>query len=90
MRNKENKKTEAVDFSGGVRGKYAKSYRRGHTVRITQEDGSIIVQKFLPDENSVVLDDDVRAYFKDSTEVNKALRALIGIIQPHRKKALRQ
>jgi hypothetical protein len=35
------------DFSkmtGGVRGKYYKNYRAGHTVKIHQDDGTTIVQ----------------------------------------------
>jgi len=29
------------DFSGGIRGKHYKAYRRGHTVKIQKADGTI-------------------------------------------------
>jgi len=38
------------------------------------------VQKFIPDADAMVIDQDVRAYFPDAASVNKALRALIGIL----------
>ena len=36
------------DFSGkkGVRGKYYRAYQQGYTVRVKQEDGSIVTQYF--------------------------------------------
>jgi len=76
---------KAVDFSGAVRGKHAAAYRRGHTVKVHHEDGSILVQRFVPDKDAVVLDKDVKAYFPDATAVNDALRALINIL-PHGRK----
>jgi len=48
------------DFSGGVRGKYAKRYQEG--------------------SNVIVLDRDVAKVFHDRDSVNRALRALVGII----------
>ncbi|MCZ7575132.1 MAG: hypothetical protein M5U01_41815 [Ardenticatenaceae bacterium] len=33
-------------MKGGVKGKYYKAYRAGHTVKIHQEDGTAIVQHF--------------------------------------------
>jgi hypothetical protein len=33
------------DFSGGVRGKHAQEYRRGHTVTIHRKDGSTVVER---------------------------------------------
>lgn len=47
------------DFTGGVRGKHAKSYP--------------------PDAIAVVLAPDVARRFRDSTSVNRALRALLVI-----------
>ena len=47
------------DFSGGVRGRYAKEYRRGHTVTIGREDGSTVVERQGPPEGAAVLDPDV-------------------------------
>lgn len=58
---------DEYDFSGGVRGKYARRFARG--------------------SNVVVLDPDVAQVFTDSESVNRALRALAGIIQHQSEKA---
>lgn len=73
------------DFRGkkGVRGKYYHAYQQGHTVRIHQEDGSVITLYFTLEEGAVLLAPDVREYFPDSESVNQALRGLIGLI-PHK------
>jgi hypothetical protein len=70
------------DFSGkkGVRGKYAQAYQQGHTVRVRQEDGTVITQYFTLEDGAVLLTPDVRAYFPDSESVNRALRGLISLI----------
>jgi len=70
------------DFKGkkGVRGKYAKALRQGYSIRITNEDGTVTVKQFVPRENTVVLDPDVKIYFPDSKSVNRALRSLIELI----------
>ena len=63
---KENKKKKGLDmlseydFSGGVRGKYAKRYQEG--------------------SNVIILDRDVAKVFHGRDSVNRALRALVGII----------
>ncbi len=59
------------DLSGrkGVRGKYAKSYKAGHSVR-----------KLVSDQYFAAIESDVREYFPDSEAVNSALRKLIAII----------
>jgi hypothetical protein len=64
------------DFRGkqGVRGKYISAYRQGHTVRITEADGSTSVRYFSLEEGAVMLEPDVREYFPTSDTVNKALR----------------
>jgi hypothetical protein len=69
------------DFSGrkGVRGKHAKAMKQGYTVTIHKEDGTTLVQNFTLQENAVVLDADVRAYFPDAESVNRALRSLIAL-----------
>lgn len=67
------------DFSGGVRGKHASEYRRGHSVTVRRKDGTTVVERFGPEEGSVVLDPDVRPYFPDSEAVNEALRGLIRL-----------
>jgi len=68
------------DFSGqkAVRGKHAKAMREGYSVTIHQEDGTTLVQNFTLQENAVVLDPDVRAYYPDAESVNNALRSLIA------------
>ena len=70
------------DFKGkkGVRGKYAKAMHKGYTVPITNNDGTVTIQHFIPRESAVVLDPDVRTYFSDSESVNRALRSLIELI----------
>jgi hypothetical protein len=47
------------DFSGGVRGKHAREYRRGNTVTIHRKDGSTVVELHGPPESAIVLDPDV-------------------------------
>ena len=75
------------DFSGkkGVRGKYYRAYRRGHTVRIHKTNGSISVKYFTLEEGAVMLEPDVKKHFPTSRSVNKALRALMPS-QPSRQK----
>jgi hypothetical protein len=64
----------------GVRGKYAKAMQKGYSVRVLNEDGTVTVRDFVPQENMVFLDPDVKAYFPDSESVNQALRSLINLI----------
>ena len=62
------------DFSGGVRGKYARGLKEnGYTIRVYRQDGSFSEKRVLG-ENIVTLEPDVRAYFPDSKAVNRALR----------------
>ncbi|MEO7838049.1 MAG: hypothetical protein ABIU06_01730 [Anaerolineales bacterium] len=70
------------DFKGrkGVRGKYATALKQGYSIRVTNEDGTITVRQFVPRENAVVLDPEVKVYFPDSDSVNRALRLLIELI----------
>ena len=46
------------DFTGrkGERGKYYEAYRRGHTVRIHEEDGTVTTQYFGLDDGAVMLE----------------------------------
>ena len=69
---------DEYDFSGGVRGKHYKAYRKGHTVCIRKEDGSTSVQYFKQADGAVMLDPDVKTHFPNSDSVNKALRSLIA------------
>src|SRR6266496_4181293 len=88
MKRTKKAKTEEMrteyDFSKGVRGKYAKAMQKGYSVHITKEDGTVTTQHFIPKENAVVLDPDVKAYFPDSESVNHALRSLINLIPEKR------
>ena len=47
----ENGMLSEYDFTGkkGVRGKYHKAHRQGHTARIYHNDGSVSVRHFTPD-----------------------------------------
>lgn len=67
------------NMKGGVRGKYYKAYRAGHTVKIHRTDGTTTVQHFTL-EGAVVLEPDVREYFPDAEAVNQTLRGLISLL----------
>jgi len=71
------------NMKGGVRGKYYKAYRAGHTVTIHKTDGTTEVQHFTL-EGAVLLEPDVREYFPDSETVNRALRGLISLLPQKR------
>jgi hypothetical protein len=68
------------DLAGmkGVRGKYYRAYRRGHSVRIQRADGAMSVQYFTLQDGAVMLEPDVRRHFPNSASVNEALRSLIA------------
>jgi hypothetical protein len=73
------------DFSGGVRGKYAKTLREnGYTLRVYKADGTF-TEKRVPGEYMVALEPEVKAYFPDSETVNHALRTLIALVPQKRK-----
>lgn len=74
---------------GGVRGKYYKAYRAGHTVKIHKADGTTLVQHFTLEDGAVMLEPDVREYFPDSEAVNTALRCLIPLV-PKKRRAKRR
>jgi hypothetical protein len=76
------------NFKGkkGVRGKYSKAMQKGYSVRVLNQDGSLTTQHFIPKENAIVLEPDVKAYFPDSESVNRALRTLIELIPMKRGK----
>ena len=69
------------NFQGkqGIRGKYYRAYRQGHTVRVYEADGTVRVQHFTLAEGAVMLEPDVRAYFPNSEAVNQTLRSLIAL-----------
>ena len=74
----DNDMREEYDFSGGVRGKHYKAYRKGHTVHIHNSDGTTLVQHFTQEDGTVMLDPDIKVHFPDSESVNRALRLLIS------------
>jgi len=74
----DNDMREEYDFSGGVRGKHYKAYRKGHTVHIHKSDGTTLVQYFTQEDGTVMLDPDIKVHFPDSESVNRALRSLIS------------
>ncbi len=76
---------DLASMPGGVRGKYYKDYREGHTVKVHKTDGTTVVQHFQLKEGAVMLDPDVRQYFPDSEAVNNALRCLISLMPKKRK-----
>jgi len=86
MENDNNDIRPEYDFTkmkGGIRGKYYKAYRKGHTVKIHKSDGTTTVQHFKLEEGAIMLDPDVCEYFPNSEAVNHALRRLIPqISQP--------
>jgi len=74
----DNDMREEYGFSGGVRGKHYKAYRRGHTVHVHRSDGTTLVQYFTQEDGTVMLDPDIKVHFPDSESVNRALRSLIS------------
>lgn len=85
MKNQPNSDTDMLpeyDFRGkkGVRGKYFQASKKGHTVRVTEKDGTVVTQHFTLEDGAVLLAPDVRKYFPDSESVNDALRGLIQLI----------
>ena len=79
--NKGNEILPEYDFTGkkGTRGKYHQAYRKGHTVRVYEEDGAVSVHYFTLEDGAVMLEPDVREYFPTSESVNKTLRTIISI-----------
>jgi hypothetical protein len=76
---------DLASMGGGVRGKYYKAYRAGHTVKIHKADGTTVVQYFTLEDGAVMLEPDVREYFPDSEAVNNALRCLVPLLSGKRK-----
>lgn len=72
-------------MTGGIRGKYYKAYRNGHTVKIHKADGTTLVQHFRLEDGAVMLERDVREYFPNSEAVNNALRCLIPLMSKKRR-----
>jgi len=85
-RSTENSMRREYDLRGqkGVRGKYYQAYRKGHTVKIHEADGTVTTQHFTLADGAVMLEPDVRAYFPNSAAVNKTLRSIIAMVQGER------
>lgn len=75
-----------ANMKGGVRGKYYKAYRKGHTVKIHKTNAATVVQRYKLIDGAVMLEPDVRKYFPDSESVNKALRSLIALVPKNKAK----
>jgi hypothetical protein len=92
--NNSKRKPESVEMlpeynlrgKGGVRGKYYRVYRQGHTVRIHREDGTVSAQHFTLEEGAVMLEPDVWEYFPTSKSFNQVLRSLITLIPRSRRR----
>jgi hypothetical protein len=65
------------DFTGGVRGKYAKRYREGVTVHLLGEN---------EETRLVMLDKDISKVFPDAKSVNVALRHLLRAMPKAKRK----
>jgi len=70
------------DFTGkkGVRGRYHRAYRQGHTVKVHEANGTVGLYYFTLEDGAVMLEPDVRKYFPTSESVNETLRSLIALI----------
>ncbi len=75
------------DFTKGKRTDHARRYQQGHEVHIERADGSVTVQHFSLEDGAVLLEPDVRAVFRDSKTVNRALRCLIPLLRQRPAKA---
>lgn len=58
-------------------GKYVKDMQKGYSVRVLKEDRTVATKHFVPTEDAILLDKDMKAHFPDSKSVNNALRSLI-------------
>ena len=71
----------------GERGRFHKARRQGYTTVVTHPDGTKEITHYRPVPGSVVVDQDVGAYFPDSDAVNAALRGLMALIPAKRRAA---
>jgi len=72
---------------GGVRGKHYRAMQAGYKITIHQADGTTVVKDMMSKKGVIVLEPDIRAYFRDSESVNRALRCLIPLLsKKHRTK----
>ena len=78
------------DFRGAARGKAYRPLHEGYEVQIHKADETTIVQQFILQEGTVMLEPDVQAFFPDSDSVNKALRTLMTLFPTSRKPVTRE
>lgn len=64
------------DFSNGVRCKHYRTYREGHSVRVTTSDVEVVEHHFTLEDGAVMLDPDLKLRYPDSESVNRTLRTL--------------
>lgn len=64
-----------IDFSKGVRGKYAKKMREGYSVTIYSPN-----KKAVEAETYIKIERDVAKFFSNSESVNAALRHLLAAV----------
>lgn len=76
MKKDDNGMLPEYDLTGkkGLRGKYAKAYRAGRSIRIYDGD------KLVSEEHFASIDPDVHAHFPDSKSINVALRKVISLV----------
>ena len=77
------------DFRGAARGKACRPLHEGYEVQIHKADGTTVVQQFVLQAGTVMLEPDVQAYFPDSESVNKALRTLMTLFPTSNKPVAR-
>jgi hypothetical protein len=69
------------DFRGAARGRAYRPLHEGYEVQIHKANGTTVVQQFVLQEGTVMLEPDVQAFFPDSESVNKALRTLMTLFR---------
>jgi hypothetical protein len=67
------------DFRDAARGIAYRPLHAGYEVQIHKADGTTVVQQFVLQEGTVMLEPDVQAFFPDSESVNNALRTLMTL-----------
>ncbi len=65
----------------GVRGKYYRAYRQGHTVRIYQDDGTVSVQHFTLEDGAIMLEPDVRQDPSNHNSPNPQAGAVDNVLE---------
>jgi hypothetical protein len=77
------------DFQAAARGKAYRPLHEGYEIQIHKADGATVVQQFVLQQGTVMLDPDVQAFFPDSESVNNTLRTLMTLFPTSRKPVAR-